>query len=430
MISEGYQRASMDIVKIPLRNKEHRIIEYALVSSSDEDKVQKLKWYMSPAKKNRNGRYAYTTIQRAPVSLHAFLMGRGEKGRIIDHINRNGLDNTRGNLRFVTVGQNNQNQNLRGGSSMYRGVSWSKVSSKWHAKCGKKHAGYYEDEEDCARAYDQAAISIFGPEAQTNFPNSIEVRDVLAPPRLLPKGVYKKAHEKTYQACIRWKKQNIYLGRFATIELAESAVIAKKSELENEKLEAHDKREIARNKDHIAVLPMNNSSGQTIRDIFVSDADWHRLALTSWSDTDGYAAGSIDGKMMTMHRFLMAEQLRPDGKEIIDHINGNRCDNRRENLRVLNYSGNGQNKAKKPGCASEYTGVTRARKLWSATITKDHKKYNLGHFLTEVEAGVAYNKEATRLYDNPRLNLFGGVPCLSVEEARHALSTISAEKKQ
>lgn len=62
------------------------------------------------------------------------------------------------------------------GSSRFRGVSWNSNCSKWRAQVWKgsevHHLGYFEREEDAARAYDEAALRIRGPDAPTNYPRS------------------------------------------------------------------------------------------------------------------------------------------------------------------------------------------------------------------------------------------------------------------
>jgi len=95
----------------------------------------------------------------------------------VDHINGNGLNNTRENLRLCTRSQNMMNQRLKGGTSRFRGVSWLKGGAKWHAQVranGKRlHLGLFTDETEAAMAYDAAARELFGDFARLNFGDAL-----------------------------------------------------------------------------------------------------------------------------------------------------------------------------------------------------------------------------------------------------------------
>ena len=89
----------------------------------------------------------------------------------IDHINGDGKDNRISNLRLANGSQNQANQRKKPGlSSRFKGVSWHRNYGKWVAS-GRLHLGYFDNEEDAARAYDRAISIIHGEFAVLNFPD-------------------------------------------------------------------------------------------------------------------------------------------------------------------------------------------------------------------------------------------------------------------
>lgn len=97
----------------------------------------------------------------------------------VDHINGDGLDNRRSNLRLATCAQNQRNQRPQTGvSSRYRGVCWDKSSRQWHTMitvAGRRiFLGRFADEADAARVYDDAARLHHGEFARPNFPTEQE----------------------------------------------------------------------------------------------------------------------------------------------------------------------------------------------------------------------------------------------------------------
>ncbi len=108
------------------------------------------------------------------------------------------------------------------------------------------------------------------------------------------------------------------------------------------------------------------------------------------------AAG--EWKTVYLHRYIMG---LPES-DVVDHINGDELDNRRENLRHTNQSVNRLNSRKsKSGGTSKYKGVhKRDRKSpWTASIKLPEGKYkNIGSFKTEIEAARAYDAFAKATY--------------------------------
>jgi hypothetical protein len=96
-------------------------------------------------------------------------------GQLVDHWNRDGLDNRRCNLRIANYSQNaaNSGPSVRN-TSGYKGVTFSRRADKWQAGIqvnGKfQFLGHWATREDAARAYDAAATKFFGEFAHLNFP--------------------------------------------------------------------------------------------------------------------------------------------------------------------------------------------------------------------------------------------------------------------
>tara|TARA_B100002051_G_scaffold270812_1_gene304378 strand:- start:4455 stop:4793 length:339 start_codon:yes stop_codon:yes gene_type:complete len=108
--------------------------------------------------------------------LHRLILGKPQKGMVIDHINHIGLDNRKENLRFLTAAQNQQNsRSKRNSSSKYKGVGWYKAGNKWRArvKHKRKHIwlGYFACEHQAALAYNKKAFELWGENA---FLNEVE----------------------------------------------------------------------------------------------------------------------------------------------------------------------------------------------------------------------------------------------------------------
>ena len=106
--------------------------------------------------------------------------------------------------------------------------------------------------------------------------------------------------------------------------------------------------------------------------------------------SSGYYRIKISKKNITIHQMVAQTFLdyKRDGtnKTIVDHINGDKLDNRLSNLRVISNREN----LKKRGGTSKYVGVHKQRNSWLSNITLDNVLYYLGSYKTEEEAYIAY----------------------------------------
>jgi hypothetical protein len=147
----------------------------ALIDDADFELVSQRHWNEAFSG-SRTVIYAQSDVQRNHVRtcvlMHNLIMGA--KG--IDHIDHDGLNNQRANLRSANGSQSRANtRKLKEGTSRYKGVSWSSSLQKWQAAImsnGKTtYLGRYDIEEDAARAYDAKARELFGDYAFTAFTN-------------------------------------------------------------------------------------------------------------------------------------------------------------------------------------------------------------------------------------------------------------------
>ena len=136
----------------------------------------------------------------------------------------------------------------------------------------------------------------------------------------------------------------------------------------------------------------------------VDDSDYEFLNQWRWHDYDGYVARTLylgggrknaRYKMVKMHRVIMAN---PEGYQI-DHINGDKYDNRRCNLRLATNSQNQMNKKVPKNCSSGVTGVRWKKQAdkWSALLIENGKRHHLGYFDTKEDA-VSVRKQAEKHY--------------------------------
>jgi hypothetical protein len=150
----------------------------SFVDNEDYEELSKYKWRASV---QPNGRVYAIRSQRNPLKktqdtifMHRVITD-ASRGMDVDHIDGNGLNNTRSNLRVCSRSENLRNQRLHSdNTSGFKGVSYHKRDRKWQARIrvnGKQHfLGYFDTPEAAARAYDTAALHYFGEFARLNFP--------------------------------------------------------------------------------------------------------------------------------------------------------------------------------------------------------------------------------------------------------------------
>jgi hypothetical protein len=150
-------------------------------------------------------------------------------------------------------------------------------------------------------------------------------------------------------------------------------------------------------------IPLHDRTGEVVAWTLVDESDWVAFSPYRWNlQSRGYAIGRMSTggwggkrtpgqrtareKQVLLHRAIA--QPAPGGQ--VDHINGDRLDNRRANLRVVTNSGNAQNQGSRGG-SSQYRGVTwlKRERRWRAQAVLNGRLHHIGTFADEHAAGAA-----------------------------------------
>ncbi|MEQ8785128.1 MAG: HNH endonuclease [Pirellulaceae bacterium] len=173
----------MSVVEIPLTQG-----KVALIDAEDAERVQTYKWHACRREPNW---YAGTSAERRRgnnmIYLHR-LVANAKRGEHVDHINGNGLDCRRENLRICTNAENRRNTRSRRGSSPFKGVSINRKNGQrvWHAAISVNDKtislGSYYTEAEAARAYNAAAFQYYGEFACLNEIEGLTHEESIVPP--------------------------------------------------------------------------------------------------------------------------------------------------------------------------------------------------------------------------------------------------------
>lgn len=158
-----------DVVEISLANGKG----VAIVDADDAPLVSAYSWRAIP---DSHTTYAGARVPgtRGHVLMHRLVLGISDRRIHVDHVDGDGLNNVRSNLREASDAQNAANRRKqRGFTSRFKGVFWHKGRGHWVAriKVNGKHSylGSFATEEDAAASYDRAAVVAFGEFARLNF---------------------------------------------------------------------------------------------------------------------------------------------------------------------------------------------------------------------------------------------------------------------
>jgi hypothetical protein len=172
-------QARFTMKQIPLWNSDGA---FALCDDSDHVWLSQWRWRVS------DEGYAQTSLGGARVFMHSMLLSV-PGGCVIDHRNRNRIDNRRENLRIASPRENAVNLCRREGArEEFVGVRQT-PSGKWQARVGERgrHIGLFDSAEEAARARDAVALEEYGEFATLNFASDAERSVNMRPPRAAPR---------------------------------------------------------------------------------------------------------------------------------------------------------------------------------------------------------------------------------------------------
>lgn len=158
---------------------------FARVDDEDFEELSKFKWHTEPSRNTfyakrqapytcPNGRYGKRVYSGpATIAMHRIILGIQDSKLQVDHIDGDGLNNQRSNLRICDAKKNQYNQKKhKNCSSRFKGVYWFKAAKKWRAMFGppesRRSLGCFSSEEDAALAYNVAASFAFKEFANLN----------------------------------------------------------------------------------------------------------------------------------------------------------------------------------------------------------------------------------------------------------------------
>ena len=369
------------VIYVPLGDKFKKIVGHAMADLEDYDKIKNISFNRYSS--HSGGHYAHANYNNSSIKMHILIFGKAPNGYMIDHINNNGLDNRKSNLRYATPSENAQNRikTKNKYSSDYTGVHYNgnpnkpyRCSIQYNGK--QNNIGSYSLEIDAAKAYDVYAIFYYGKDAKTNNTLSQdEINNILKngipreykkPVLLFPKNISMMGEK--YMCSVQRNGKRVYKHGINTLDEAiiiRDELIAKMDaevKLENDTLESS--KEITRNNNGDAVIYLRDKNGKIVSESIVDDHLWKTISQYSWYLANtGYVQGYPNSKQshkshQSLHRYLYKTYVGEIPSHLsIDHINREPLNNKLENLRLSTGTLQAHNQNKKIGSVCKYKGV-------------------------------------------------------------------------
>jgi len=167
----------------------------------------------------------------------------------------------------------------------------------------------------------------------------------------------------------------------------------------------------------LIILAKDESKKNHFIKVLIDDEDIGFVENTIWYVcSNGYVScrvykGVVDGKIKRKRFLLHRLIVKAKQGEIVDHVSGNKLDNRKLNLRFVTASQSRANIATTVINKSGFKGVIYypSKKLYKAQVVKDCRQHYLGYYKNPIDAAKAYNKKALELFGEfARLNIIPG----------------------
>lgn len=385
--------------KIKLKGKSN---EYTIVSQKDYNILSKYNWF-----KSKYG-YVVSKINGKNIRMHRIILNVKEND-IVDHINGNRLDNRETNLRITNLQLNGENKKKTklNATSKYLGVCYHKQRNKYISSIrhnNKRHyLGIFKTEIEAAECRDIYIVRNKLDHLTLNFPekkNIYQNKECIYDDNNKSKkvkyfGVQQNGNN--YKTEIYQNHKKIF--SFISKNPLDCAInydnFIVENNLLNKKLnfpEKHPDYSPHFNKnvimtscftvnDKIVKLNINPKEKEFLID--KEDYEMIKYYTFTYNKSTGYLRIRINGKEVNFHRYLMNIY---DPKIFIDHIDGNKLNNSKSNLRISNAQKNSMNRNKKINSKSKYFGISPKRKSWTASFTRENKKIFEKTFKSEEEA--------------------------------------------
>lgn len=369
-------------MEISLTNKTDKKM---LISPEDHKLISQYNWY-----ENKQG-YAQAITNKHTLA-HRLIMNN-PIGNVVDHQNRNRLDNRKDNLRIYTPNLNGKNKSVQKTKkgTQYRGVYYREKNIKpYNARLyynKKQHTvGRFDTELEAAEAFDMYILYNNMEGVELNFPDKKE--DYLKRNFAFPKrkrfssynGVTFDKNWNKYKTVIRHNNKDIRIHSSTNeIECAkaydkyivDNNIPAKELNFPNDYPNYNRNSIIKTNcksiNETLVQLLINNDTDIVVT---IDKEDYDKVKYYAWyKSSNKYITAQINENTVKLHRYIMNEK---DPNILIDHKDSNIYNNSKNNLRKSNIELNTQNKRKRENTTSQYIGVSKAKKRWVSQVA--HKR--------------------------------------------------------